>query len=363
MLNQLTDRLLPDWLDLFPDAKRPERLDYLCVSGSIEGGTTTFLAFAEGAKTPVFVVKVHRSAETAGRARKEKQVLDRLQNGPLRSVVPRAVLCENIAGSAVLVQTVLPGKPMMARLNRSGYPEEAGTAGNIALAASFLKDLKKEYGAVDPGPARACAAHQEEIALFSDVFRLGGRYGGYFDELGAYIGNFISSRRMAWIRHGDFCRHNILLNKSLFLPEKASVIDWTFADREWLPLHDLFFFLGTYFLQIRAHEGVEGFTAAFKETFLSRNRYSAQIRSCVHEFCRDLEIDPGAVHFHFGMFLIEQAMFEFEQLRVCSGEGGLPRITVFLSLSQGGNYGDALKAQLWIHYFQSFMDMKTSFIL
>jgi len=75
-------RRLRDEVDLVGLAGgRPEDIRYLCIPGSVEGGTTTLLGFLGGQRRPAFVVKIQRDASERELVERERMVLDALQSG------------------------------------------------------------------------------------------------------------------------------------------------------------------------------------------------------------------------------------------------------------------------------------------
>ncbi|PKM92575.1 MAG: hypothetical protein CVU80_02645, partial [Elusimicrobia bacterium HGW-Elusimicrobia-4] len=171
MLDELTGRMLADWERLFPAIKRPWSIRYLGIPGSIEGGTTTFLGFSQKAETPLFAVKIHRDIDAMQKALGENSILSFLdsRSGELSTSVPQMILCERIAGTWVLVQSILDGRPMVAVMSRDGVPEPKRTAVNMRLATDWLALLHAETW---DNTATVEQDRLEMINQFSGIFDL-----------------------------------------------------------------------------------------------------------------------------------------------------------------------------------------------
>ena len=167
----------------------------------------------------------------------------------------------------------------------------------------------------------------------------------------------VERRRECWVplvvRHGDFCRHNILLS-GRHGEWRIGVIDWTFSRPVGLPLHDLVFFLATYGLQVRREHGVAGLERMFESTFLQPSAYSRLVADCLVRYCRALGIDRSLVPELFATCLIEQALFEYRQVARAMARGRAPRFAMFLAACEERGYHEAPKAQLWRRFFRRF---------
>ena len=363
MLPDLSRRILAGWRDFFPITDKPETLCYMGIPGSVEGGTTTFLAFPKGCPRPSFVVKIHRDPGEQARVFIERDILNHLQEkgGLLAESVPKLILCEKIAGQWVLVESVLDGSPMIATMTDGGMPELKEAKHNISLAASWLVELRAVTRA-DSTPllGQLKEGGLKTISEFSNTFELSRSEKDYLGEISDSLK--VTEDFEWFIQHGDFCRHNILVSQNAGSVEEMGVIDWTFGKRAGLPLHDLFFFITTYFLQIRKGHGLKGFIQAFEATFFDRNPFSKIVKQCVSEHCLKVDVDASQVKNLFAMFVVERAMFEFEQMVQCAKRGGLPRFTLYLASQENLDYFQATKAQFWIHFFKTFVALRRKFL-
>lgn len=352
MLPQLTEYLLNAWPSSLSSFKRPNAIHYLGVFGSVEGGTTTFLAFLDQSEKPAFVVKIHRNKAAEKRALNEYSVLQKLQSidDSIAASVPQLVLCEKISDCWIIVQTIVEGIPMTATLNREAIPAADSARKNVTLAADWLgvldqfsrrKDKKSQDSVLNNG--------QSLLQEFSSVYPLSSseeRFLHKIDDSLSHLSSFGTT-----LQHGDFCRHNILVDKKKS-DTFINIIDWTDAQLEGFPTHDLLFFLSTYFLQIRKHPGMNGFIKAFEISFFSENSYSLLIQNSLREFCHQSNIPSPSIRTLFSLLIIRQSLHEYKKLVSFSKEGGIPRFTLQLAISEGKTFTEALKEQIWVYFFR-----------
>lgn len=344
MLPELSDHLLQGWPAFFGAEAAPARLDYMGLPGSLEGGTTTFLAFAPGRKVPVFCVKAHRASGAERRAFQEAETLNYLREIGI-SGVPRGVTHGSIDGTAYIVSTILPGKPMSIVVGPNGIPVAESARMNFQKAFSWLERLhqtSRTHGEIAAPSAADWSLLRRE---FSDAFPASQAQAGFLD----LIGEGLAALREGFLQHGDYCRHNILVSDAE--GEGAlQVIDWTDSRRSGWPLHDHFFFASTYYLQARRSPGLEGFLRAFEDTFFSEEPYAQIVRAAIRDSASRLGIRSGLLAL-FGVFLVERALFERRQLLACRERSGLPRFAAYIAVADALAFESAPDSQLWIRFF------------
>ena len=362
MLPGLTRRLLGDWDSLFPGVSSPGFINYLAVTGSIEGGTTTFLAFTKQNYHPLFAVKVHRHPDAQERAQNEGELLKflHLTGGELSSSVPRVILCERIAGVWMLVQTIISGHPMPAPTAGDGTPDIKCAIRNIDLATGWLVKLHS-LGQVSKAASRLKEEALKTAEEFLHLFDLTRVEKEYVEKVANGLELLTNNCKMA-IQHGDFCRHNILftINSN---GTGLGVIDWTDGKMEGFPLNDLFFFLTTYYLQFRRNSKIEGFVQAFEEAFFSDSAYSKIVRDFVGKYCNALKLTAEGTEAFFALFLMERAIFELKKVGQCLRRGAIPRGTIFMAIHEKLDFKQAFGAQFWIHFFKLLVRLRSAFIL
>lgn len=284
----------------------------------------------------------------------EAKVLNRLAQGAPFSefAVPRLVFAGQIADECVLVQSVLDGLPMHAGLGSNGLPDAETCAPGIRIARACLVEIHRKLrdnppSASLPGAGPGC----EPLREFAGLFDLTGQERDFLKHLEGNLKSVCDDYR--YLQHGDYCRHNFLIPAGS-TQSPVGIIDWTESRLLGWPLYDLFFFLTTYYLQLRKQEGLAGFLGAFEYTFFSPNPFQKLVRQNIREYCGQLSVDPNKLEIFFALFLIERALFEAKKIMQCSREGLLPRFSSYLAALEGLDQAHAHQAQIWIHFFKYF---------
>lgn len=358
MLPELTRRLLRDWRSHFPGQRQPRTIDYLSIPGAPEGGTTTFLAFADQSSRPAVAVKVHRRGG-GERARQEAQMLQHLRHcgGSVASRVPEVVLCDQLSGVWVLAQKTLQGTPMPASLTSDGTPDLRQAERHFAQASQWLLDLRRSTRSAQIELPSAVAAARATIQKFAERFPTSAQE----DELLALLDSKLDTLLSGppYVQHGDFTRHNLLIDASS--PEQLSVLDWTDSTRLGAPLDDLFFFVTTYLLQIRKVPGLEGFARTFEDTFFETTPYGECVDRCLLHHCTQLGLAPESLEDRLGLFLVRRSVLEADRIEEAMNHGIAPRFALRLTESLGLGVSDTPRAQFWHCFFKRLSSRKSAF--
>jgi hypothetical protein len=360
MLPALTKRIKNEWNRLYPGIQEPSSIEYMGIGGAVEGGTTTYLGFTDKTGNPRFAVKIHRFPDAEQKAVNEAQVLSFLHSldSPVRSSLPRILLCEKISGHWVLVQSIITGLPLHAELTDNGLPEIQNTGMNLNTVLEWVLSFHADTIQNDISSCENLRKDQnEKIKQFLSVFDLSYREKELLIHLSNHLDQVMKCGSV--ISHGDFCRHNILKENS---GKKIGVIDWTDSKLVGLPFYDYYFFITTYFLQIRKYQGLKGFIHAFTSTFFEKNRFSEMIFRCLKAYCQKTSINHDSAERLFVLFIINHALFEYDKIQRCLRYGELPRFSVYLSSEQNLDFDEASRAQIWIHFFHSYCNEKENFI-
>lgn len=349
MLPELTSRLVADWPAALGEGRRPASIDYMGLPGAVEGGTTTFIGFSREHRRPLFVVKIHRDADAGPRAKNEERILKSLEANAsdLAPSLPRAVLCDRVAGSWVIVQTIVDGRPMPVSLDSAGLPTLGEVQANLAKVGDWLARLHE----VHPPEVRADCARPVTLAArkldqFKTAFRTSVDDAKLVEDIEAALPEAVGPSFS--VTHGDFCRHNVLVSDR---SRTLGVVDWTDAEETGFPLHDLLFFVSTYFLQVRLKTGLDGIKDAFFETFFGESAYASLVRGTVDAYCRRLAVSQS-LRIQLGLFLVFQAVRELEKLDRLTRTSGLPRIALWLAGEVGADYEEARHASFWLYLFR-----------
>lgn len=353
MLPELTERLRDRWaeMDLCP---RPTRIDYLNIAGSVEGGTTTFLGFAPGQDQPLLAVKVQRRRGPSSRLETERDVLGTIAlAGPrYQRAVPRVLFCDGVANHAVLVTTIVPGTTLPLHRAADGVDLE-GARPALESAARWMGDLTVV--------TRSRAAADRHAAL-ERLESVAGAFRTWFPLTAAEADGVTTALAAARevvgggpvLHHGDFTRHNILLDPGPGDPAGVHVIDWTFASRVGTPLQDVWFLGVTYALQLREEPGLQGFVRSFQRLWCDpASAYQQWYRALLHELGRGLDVSSEVLAPLEHWFLIERAVFEAALVREAAASGQWSRHTLALAAEAGVDRAASAQQQFWIHLYRS----------
>ncbi len=351
MLPDLTRHLLDDWHNFFPSQSKPRDLQYVGISGSVEGGTVTFIAFSASSSTPLFAVKIHRDPLAGERVLNEQHVLGYLDSNGMSvsTSVPRIILCKQIGPTWVVVQSILQGQPM----GDNGLDENPvvmrKVVRNLDMASTWLEQLCQRTRTQDPSLTRSLLeTSQATIDSFAATFDLSVQERDVVHAIREGLEGIISDAVV--VQHRDFIRENILLTET----ETVNVIDWTDSRRAGFPLHDLFFFLTNYFTRLGNGKGIEHLQSAFLNTFYTANPYSTLVKNVIHAHCHSIGCGQASLDLMFGSFLIEHAMYEYNKSQRYKQRGSVPKSVVHLAAETDCRYVDALRQQSWIHFFRVF---------
>jgi Ser/Thr protein kinase RdoA (MazF antagonist) len=358
MLPELTQRLLADWPRLFPGMK-PGRLHYTGISGSVEGGTATFLAFNGAASRPLFAVKVLRTQEGRERLLNERDVLDYLQSrgGTLAASVPKVLLCEQVGHHWVLVQSIQQGRPMSHTLSGKLEQDLPHLRHDLQLVASWLTQL--HLATQDRSEAfitSLVATGLARLEAFEATFDLSPLERDTLRLLAAGLAPAV--RAGVPVQHGDFIRENILIPPTGH-EVQMRVIDWTDSQRAGFPIHDLLFFITNYFQHLRT-ESIRDPIQAFEAIYFQQNPYSEQVLEYLKNYAAQVAVAPAHLGILFGTFLVNHSMAEYTKIVRQSKHGALPRSTIHLATDRDSNFDDAPKQQLWRHFFRVFAGQPSS---
>lgn len=360
MLPSLSKTLLNQWNTLLPHFPRPDSIDYLGIAGSVEGGTTTFLGFGRGQKKPIFVIKVHREPDARPRIESERRILEKLRSSPLSESVPRVYFSGNVGGAWVIVESILEGAPMTVHLSDRGTPSAETARQDMVQVESWLRTLAEATFQSDPLSCGELATRgHETIRAFESLFPLTEEERSLVHQIGESLDQIASQG--GYLQHGDFCRQNILVSQNGG-GNRLSVIDWTDGCSLGLPLHDLFFFVTSYYLQARHGSGKDSFLQAFHETFFDSAPYAQTVRKVILGHPLAQNFDSGERSALFGIFLMNQALFEYKKMSHCGAQGGLPRFLLHLALVNQKTLQEALKEQVWIYFFRHFVKNRITFL-
>jgi len=361
MLPELTDTLLKKWGNWFPDKAKPKEIHFLGLPGSLEGGTTTYLAFTLNNPTPICVIKLYRDSKLETSFRNERNVLRQIEQSKceLAQTIPKVIYTDKIFNTWTLVQSIVPGAPMQAAMTPQGIPHLKKAAHNYDLALNWLVELRKiNLWNRDQAQSAFDDKKQNIFKEFRELFPLTESEESTLKDL--EVAAFSMENKYLTIQHGDYCRQNILV--PMRRKDAVGVVDWTDSSELGFPMHDLFFFMTTYYLQIRKKCGIEGFHQAFQDTFFDQNEYQVLVKKFILEYVHQMGCKAADVKNYFGLFLIERSIHEARKIKRCEQWANWPRLALSLAETKKLSYSELHQAQFWIDFFKLFVCRQNEFL-
>jgi aminoglycoside phosphotransferase (APT) family kinase protein len=229
------------------------------------------LVFGRGSPEPVLVVKLGRLPGDCSTLDREAFNLRAL--GANRSFisdggspcVPQLLSDEAVAGTRLLLQTAVPGRPLTRRAVRR-RPRDFAALMTAWIANLHAADHEPRRALIDPSssllePLRTLRdAHSESVELVDLVTATL----HILEALGPFT---VPSA----FEHGDWAAPNILITAS----GELGVVDWELADPIGLPAVDLFFGLTYVALSVKRASTPEVSLAGFTSAFVGRSAWAA----------------------------------------------------------------------------------------
>ena len=376
MILSLRRYIYSNWKKFPSLQKAPENVDFLGVAGSLGGGTTTFLLFADSMKFPFGVVRSVRHPVWKEDLEREWGMLGMLKNTSLCASVPFPLFYEVFAGVPTLGESVLQGVPMQVRSGSDGVPIIPLARSHfrsvldwiIALHKETEAPLGKETGAsLEKGAqsstqtSLSALVSQGQIVKIiercTEICSLNHQERGLLSEI-IGVDTLLPHLQRSFIVHGDFVPHNILLSGN-----SLRVIDWISAKRSPLGCFDIFSFSLVYALHARKMGGLHGYIKAFSGAFLNNNNFSNIIEACLREYSASLGIEVSRMRSLFAFFLVIKAEEEYDRRLSLVPYGFIPRWSKNIANSTKLTYRQALKESIWIYFIKLLLRRKASFII
>lgn len=338
MLPLLTSYLQENWQTFFGPGRNPEKISYLGIWGSLEGGKVSFMGFADNDKIPSFIVKILRNNDKLDQFINEADTLIELESKNVgnKYFFPHVILCQEFEGIWVLLESVLLGYSMAVRMTSSGKPNIENSRRDFGKIEEFLRDLHHE----------TADSHYFNEGVLKDKIITPVEKLRQLIELSPYeaelltdtislIKGFCGLKIKLSMTHGDFCRQNLIV-----LRNGLGIIDWEFGEKDNFCLYDLFNFAAHYYLQATEENALDYLIKIFFED----NNYSELVNRTISKLIVDLEIPGQVVEPLFTMFVIDKALKEYNNLINLSARGYLP----IARDCNNKSYNDKIKVQLWV---------------
>ncbi len=258
----------------------PDRLTWLLLTGGRRSiNKVVGLVFGGADRSPRLAVKFARSEFDEDGLRREAETLESLASTrPALERLPRALRFERRCGRLSLVETAVPGEPLIFRLERETYAYLA------SRATAWLTELA---GA----PAREPRAVwwprliDERLHEFEETF---GRVASQAELAQARASLSRLGELPVVCEHRDFAPWNVLLNEEL----QIGLVDWESSEPRGLPALDLIYFL-TYCAFLIDDALASGSTLESYSRMLASDTFTGRVaRSCEFAYCERVGIDP-----------------------------------------------------------------------
>ncbi|MGH7492826.1 MAG: aminoglycoside phosphotransferase family protein [bacterium] len=236
--------------------------------------------FAADRLQPIFVIKIPRlpgDNERLDREVANLHVANRAR-GNEEGSIPHVVAYEDYHHHRLLIETVVPGRPMSPAIVRQ-QPELCLSAGlswllefHLATTSSTLKGYPDWFERLVEQPMQ-----QLKVLLPPSA-----EEGHLVDQTLALLRPLANQDLPLVMTHGDFSSPNILQDEA----GRIGVVDWELAEPQGLPAFDLFFFL-TYVAFARQNAGKNAdYLKAFQRAFFGpqawARSYVARYRERLH---------------------------------------------------------------------------------
>ena len=253
--------ILDHWDEFELDQPAPRELDCLLRTPRFQASShVLFFVFADGGREPILIAKTPRLPDDPAFLEREVANLQKL--AALRptglGTVPVVVAYRDWHGSKLLLETVVPGRPMSPAVVRAH-----GDA-CIEPVMRWVTELHFASRAFVTGPSGSVRRHLETLlGRLATAFPDSRPMREMLDRTHELVAPLATQVLPRVFEHGDLSAPNILMDSS----GNIGVVDWELADPTGLPATDVFFFL-TYiaFARVDAvHTGkhVPGFADAF----------------------------------------------------------------------------------------------------
>jgi hypothetical protein len=324
-------------------------ITYLCVNGSVEGGTTTFIAYVPNSTIPQYIVKVLRNSNNPEKLKNEHSILKELNScKELFDSIPEILLVDMIDGIWYSVQTYLTGKPL------EGY--EIGS-----IKSGVLKSFNNSSRMI--GNLLINIYNHSRSNKASNVINHIDLLAKDIDDFGALYDidtkqRFIMNNLLVWVRtikphyvsvsHNDLNKHNILLNDGA--SKGVRIIDWTDSTPFGSPIYDMLNYYSTLLYPMKAMAGIESMVEMFKHIHYENNVVHASIYQQLQSLMKVLGYSPKDLKYVLGVFLIKKTMWDYRRLKSVSKYKYIPGSNK-LESSHDISYNDMVKNQLFYHYY------------
>jgi hypothetical protein len=309
MLPQLRSYLMEHWDDLPGRPPPPTRLTFLGQATGV--GKVCYFVFVDDEKRPRYIAKAPRSPVHNADLRREVAVIDELRArlpSDLCATLPGPMLTTELAGHAVVVEPVLPGRPLDG-IGAAARPlDPATTERQLRLASDWLIAIQR--AAPHRRERLADEDVQEHFLAPVEAFRrnadLTTTEERYLDGVTARARALVGQRLPLYLYHGDFRAGNILVDG-----DRLAVLDWQFYRPLAPPLLDWFGFAFRLYCHGTGTPDIDGpldaYRTAFAKVFLDEGGFGAQVHHFTRLQCEALDVEPAHLRLLLATWLVTSA--------------------------------------------------------
>ena len=306
MLLQLEKYLLSAWKHLPNAGPTPKYVSFLGQATGVS--KACFFVFADDERSPRYIAKLPRSPVYNEELLREIVTIERLRAtvpSKLQSTIPGPMHTVQLSGHWVVIEPVLPGRPMDSLLLSDGSLDPAATATQIALAHQWLIEMQREVPHRN-GRMDATTIQQHFIRPVTTMQvnnDLTANEALYVERLVRDLRALEGHVLPLYLYHGDFRPGNILVER-----DRIAVLDWQFSRPLAPPLLDWFSFVfRLYSGSVRLPDmngSLQEYRAVLHQVFFARNWFSELIAEYTKKYCEALRIDQGCLSILFGLFVV-----------------------------------------------------------
>lgn len=350
MLPQIENYLLRAWNQLPEAGPTPGRLSFLGQATGVS--KACFFIFADDERSPRYIAKLPRSPAYNEELMQEVSTIQHLRatvSEKLRATIPGPMHIVQLCGHCVVIEPVLPGRPMDAITLAGGALDPATTASQIALAHQWLIKIQQETphrnGKLDATTIRQFFVEPLKIMQMNND--LTASEAKYTEKLSHDARALEGHQLPLYLYHGDFRPGNILIDR-----DRIAVLDWQFSRPSAPPLLDWFSFVFRLYSGSMRLPDIDGSLQAYRavlhEVFFARNWFSELVREYTKTYCKALSVDEAYLSMLFSLFAVNNVNHFHAFLNERAGRGYLYLLRGASTSSQSWRQQVRRQAYVWL---------------
>lgn len=278
----------------------------LAASGEYRSRKLLFFLFERTSETPAYVVKMTRDSSLNARLEREVRALTYLHERSIgnEEILPRVAFSGVHAGLMIVGETTVDGVSFD---DRSSF--DAGCPYAHDAVDWLTQFAESTAGDEACPPAEVAKGLNRLLQTFLKLYPLPERETGFLVEQIDVIAGLERSLPLVF-QHGDPGRWNALVTGS----GRVALLDWESAERDGMPLWDLFYFLRSFSAGIVQRGGGDSSAEQLAEQFLNETPFSRLLIESTANYCRRVAVPSVAVEPLFYTCWIHRALKEATRL-------------------------------------------------